>query len=340
MVFLLVGWVGACGGDPPPSAADSPVPVVIREVAAVNRPETVDLSGEAQGLRTAQVGFQLPGVVTSVHFREGDVVRQGDVLAELDARELRLHADVATAQRERAEDELTRLELMYREGGLPESDYRGAETAARIARAQEGLALKKVEDARLLAPMGGVVARRGIEPGEQAGPGVPVFTLVQVDPLWVTVGVPEAEIGRISRGQSLIVTVPALDNATFNGRVVVVGVAADPVSRAYTVKGEVANPDRRLRPGMIVEARIETGQEVSAITVPPDAVVPDIDGVTRVWVFDPDEGRVYSRRVTVGPPLGQEVEIQSGLSEGERILIAGQHRVREGSRVAPSGDAP
>jgi RND family efflux transporter MFP subunit len=285
----------------------------------------VNLSGEAEGVRTARVGFQIPGVVTGVRFREGDLVRQGDVLAELDPRELQFHAEIATAQRERAEDGLSRAALMHREGGLPENDFRDAETAVRMARAQEGLALKKVDDARLLSPFDGVVARRSIQPGEQVGPGVPVFTLVQVDPIWVSVGVPEAEIGRVFRGQELTVTVPALENQRFEGRLVVVGVAADPVSRTYNVKGEVRNPDRRLRPGMIVEARIQTSDEASVITVPADAVVPDIDGVTRVWVYHPDEGRVYSRRVTVGALVDQEVEILAGLTVGDQVVVVAEH---------------
>jgi RND family efflux transporter MFP subunit len=165
----------------------------------------------------------------------------------------------------------------------------------------------------------------------------------------VQVGVPEAEIGRVAVGQTATLTVPALGDRSFQGRVHLVGIAADPASRTYTVKIQVANPDRALRPGMIAEVRIQSDEVVRALTVPGEAIVRDADGVTRVYVYFPDEERVHARRVEPGSVFGREVEIREGLEEGELVVVGGQHRVREGSLVsaqrqeaeaagAPSGD--
>ncbi|HEM45443.1 MAG TPA: efflux RND transporter periplasmic adaptor subunit, partial [Alphaproteobacteria bacterium] len=254
----LGGLLTGCGGDETLEGAEAQVvPVVVRAVAKVDRPDYLALSGDVVGWRTVNVGFLVPGVVDSVGPSEGDEIGSGDLLAALDRTEYRLNVEMAEAQRERAEDEHARAEAMFQENAIPENDYHKAVTALRMATAQAEVARKKLDDARLTAPMSGVVARRGIQPGEQAGPGLPVFTLVQVDRVQVQVGVPEAEIGRVAVGQRATLTVPALDDASFEGRVHVVGIAADPASRTYTTKIAVPNPRRLLRPGMIAEVRIE-----------------------------------------------------------------------------------
>lgn len=331
----------ACGPeDPLEGAADEAVPVLVREATVLERSEYVALSGDVEARRTANVGFLVPGVASSVGPSEGDPVTLGQVLAELDPTEYRLNLELTTAQREQAEDEHARAEMVFAEEGVSESDFRKAQTAVRMALAQEALAEKKLADTRLEAPISGIVAYRGIQVGEQGGPGQPVFTIVQVDPARVRVGVPEVDIGRVSVGQRAVVTIPALDGATFEGRVRLVGIAADPASRTYTAKVEVSNPDRVLRPGMIAEVRIDTDDMVRTVTVPGEAIVRDADGVTHLFVYFPEEERVHRRRVEVGTAYGTEVEIEEGLEGGEMVVIGGQNRIREGSTVAARLEEP
>jgi RND family efflux transporter MFP subunit len=149
----------------------------------------------------------------------------------------------------------------------------------------------------------------------------------------VRAGVPEAEIGRIRMGQSAEIRVPALPNQKFEGRVKLIGVAADPMSRTYTVKITVPNPGRLLRPGMIAEARIQQDRKINALTIPASAIVRDADGATQVFVYQAAEKRVHARRISVGTVYGKEVEVTSGLTGSDMIVIGGQHRVREGSQV-------
>jgi len=335
--LLLAPLLSGCGNeDALQGAAAQPVPVLVQEVTYLERPEYVALSGDVEPRRSAHVGFLVGGVVSSVGPSEGDAVQAGDLLAELDSTEYRLNLDMAAAQRARAQDAHRRAEIVYAEDGLPESDFHEAQTALQVARAQEGLARKKLTDTRLTAPISGVVAMRGIQPGEQAGPGRPVFTIVQVTPAQVSVGVPEADIGRVAVGQRAEVTVPALEGARFEGRVRLVGIAADPASRTYSVKVELPNPERRLRPGMIAEVRIDTDDLINTVTIPGEAVVRDADGVTHVFVYFPEEERVHRRRVEVGSAYGNEVEIEEGLEGDEMVVVGGQTRVREGSRVSAS----
>ncbi len=217
--------------------------------------------------------------------------------------------------------------------GARQEDRAAAKAAVEQAEAAERVARKKLADTRLVATAPGTVARRGVDPGEVAAAGFPVFTIVDLATAHVRVAVPESDIGLVRAGQPATVFIPALPGEQFTGRVDLVGAAADPASRAFSVKIAVPNPRRLLRAGMIAEARIQSDVEVDAITLPVDAVVRDPQGATLVFVYSPAQHRVYGRRVELGPVRGREVEIQAGLSADEPVVVAGQHQVREGMRV-------
>ena len=215
----------------------------------------------------------------------------------------------------------------------PDMDH--LETGARQSAAAAELTRKRLADTRLGSPISGVIARRAIEVGATVAPGQPVFTIVDLDPVRVRVGVPEAEIGHIIEGAAATVRLSALDTS-FAGRVSLIGVLADPATRSYTVEISVPNPSRRLRAGMVAEATISNGQTRSAIVVPATAVVVHdggTNGSTSVYVLDQDGARVHARRVTTGSVHGDSLEITSGIAADEQIVVAGQQRLRDGARV-------
>ncbi len=226
-----------------------------------------------------------------------------------------------------------RERLSLAQEGARSEDRSAAQEALRGALAQEEIAKKAVADTKLFAPIAGIIARRDVEPGEMAAAGRPVFVIMNLNPANVRAGVPEAEVGRIRAGQKAIVQMPSLGERTFEGRVETTGIAADPASRTYTVKLTVANPSLELRAGMITEARIQSDGKVKAMTVPPQAIVRDPQGVTFVYVYFPDKRRVFRRRVDAGTVYEREIEITRGLTGGESIVVAGQQLLSEGAMV-------
>jgi RND family efflux transporter MFP subunit len=172
---------------------------------------------------------------------------------------------------------------------------------------------------------------RHIDVGDTVAAGMPVISVLDLNPVKVRVAIPESEIGNVQEGASATVTIPSLDQKQFEGKVESVGVAADPASRTYTAKIAVPNPERLLRAGMVSEARIYSSSMLNAITVPGDAIVRDPKGVTHVYVYSPSQRRVYARRVDVGELIGDEVEVLSGLTGDEQVVVAGEQNVREGS---------
>lgn len=238
--------------------------------------------------------------------------------------------------------DFTKVEAAYRaakaqyemaQNGTRTEDRAAAGAALAQAEAQVGLNRKRVADTRLTSPIAGMVARRSIDPGEMVGAGTPVFSIVNLNPARVRVGIPEGDIGRIRVGQRAAISIPALGGTAFSGAVEVVGVSADPNSRTFTAKLIVPNAELLLKAGMIAEASIEARGTVDVIAIPGEAIVHDPQGSTLVYTYYPDKKRVYARRVETGIVRGRGVEIDSGLSGDESIVVAGQHRVREGSLV-------
>ncbi len=310
------------------------VPVVIQTVTSSTRAWSTTASGIVQPNTTVDVAFEVPGKVVMVGPDEGQSVRAGQAIAALDPTDYRFAVEQASSQADRAARDRDRNQPLLASGGIAPADMDHLESGARQSAAGADLAKKKLADTRLTSPISGIIARRAIEVGATVSPGQPVFTIVDLDPVRVRVGVPEGDVGHVTEGAAATVRIPALD-ASFAGRVSLIGVAADAATRSYTVEIKVPNPARRLRAGMVAEAMIETRQKVSAMMVPAAAVLHDggVNGTTIVYVLDRDATRVHARRVTTGVARGDSLEITSGISAGDQVVVAGQQRVRDGARV-------
>lgn len=222
--------------------------------------------------------------------------------------------------------------------GTRKEDVAAAHALAQGAQAQVNESRKRLSETRLLAPIDGFVAMRRIDPGEAVGVGMPVITVMRIDPVKVRVGIPEAEIGKVKAGAQAVISIPSLGGTEFKGKVELVGVAAEPTSRTYGVKIVVPNPKRELRAGMVAEARIEGSGTVDALTIPGEAFMRDAQGASMVYVYFPERGRVYARRAQAGTPTGKELEVR-GLNGSELVVVGGQQNLREGAPVQVAGEA-
>lgn len=266
---------------------------------------------------------------------------------------------------ERARDEYHRMKSLYDSKSLAPNDFRKFEATYQAAgqqyaqaqaggqkedRAQtraiynqalaaERIARKHLEDATLHAPLSGFISSRSIQVGEIASPGRAVFQIIELDPVEISVGVPETDISLVRLGQTAAVQVPALPGAPFEGTVRLINVVADPTTRTYMVRIRVPNPKRLLRVGMIAEAQIRSDRVLDAMTLPGESLVHDPQGATIVFVYLPGQKRVYARRVETGTVYGRAIQIKSGLTGDESIVLAGQERLRDGVAVMAAPEA-
>jgi multidrug efflux pump subunit AcrA (membrane-fusion protein) len=372
-------------------AADQPVPVRLRSPNHVHEPVSVSASGAVEANVTALTAFQVGGRVARVYVEEGQMVKQGQILAELDPSDYRNAYDAAAGQAatadasalkaknglrsqemeqaridfERTQDEYQRLKYLYDHQSLAANDYHKIEAAyqaaqqrydmarqgtrgedkqaargqANAANAQMSEAKKHLNDCQLRAPITGFIGMRRVNVGDTVATGTPVFSVLDLDPAKVRVGIPEAEIGNVHQGARAVVTIPSLNGQSFEGKVEAVGVSADPVSRTFTTKIAIPNPSHQLRAGMVSESRVIGTTMVDALTVPASSVVRDTRGFSLVYVFDGARKRVFARRVDLGTLIGNEVEIKSGLQLTDQIVVAGEQNVHEGAVVSTAGGA-
>ena len=349
-VFILGISLSACTRERQKTESNGEaVPVTVGRVQKVQDLETISVSGVVSTPNSpAQLCFLVSGKVLSVGLREGEYVKKGQVLASIDPTDYRLalaaaraQADQARVGYERAEDEFKRMKMLYDSKSLAPNDFQKYKASYDSARQQyeqavasEKLSRKHLTDGTLRAPTSGYIAKRSIEPGDTASPGRVAFEIVQIDPIEVNVGVPETDVRLVKIGQKADITVPALPGKSFLGTVRVINVSADPNTRTYMTRISVANREHELRVGMVAEATILGNRTIAMATLPGDAVVCDPQGATQVYVYYPDQKRVYTKRVEIGTAVNRNVEIKSGLSGNELIVLAGQTKLRNGLTVS------
>ncbi len=323
--------LASCGGGAP-ETAPAPIKVQLLQTSSAAAGEELRYAATIEAGNTVPLAFSVPGTIREVRVQEGDRVRQGEVLAALDAREYTNALAIADAGLEQAEDMFRRLDELHKKGSLPDKDHIDMRTKLAQAKANRDINAKRVEDSRITSPINGVITSRAVEAGAMAAPGMPAFTVVRTDQMDARITVPESEVGRIRAGMDVQVHVPTLDTV-IHGTVLLVNPKADDLSRTYAVKVRLQNANGRLLPGMLAEASIATGTHRSMVSVPANVVVRDPEGITYVFV-DGGNGQAVRKRITLGRLHGDNlVEATSGLVAGDRVITAGHTRLKDGSPI-------
>ena len=352
LVLILFVLTSCSQGKNAEQPSAKPTPVKTGKVRHVEEREFVSVSGTVVTPDApVPVAFLVSGKVIEVVPREGDYVEKGQFLAAIDPLDYKLSLQAVSAQAgqakvalDRSKDEYARMKFLYDSKSLAGNDFEKYKAAYLSAKQQvdqaianERLAQKRLSDASLYAPAAGFISKRAIEPGQTASSGNPVFEIVKLDPVEINVGVPETDIHLVRVGQSASVTIPALPTESFEGKVRVINVSADPNTRTYMTRIVVPNPAHILRVGMVAEARIEADRTVHLMTLPVETILRDPQGATIVFVYYPEQQRVYAKRVETGVVYGREIAIKSGLSGDEAVVFAGQERLRDGTVVSLTG---
>ncbi|MBP5569799.1 MAG: efflux RND transporter periplasmic adaptor subunit, partial [Prevotella sp.] len=212
----------------------------------------------------AVVSFNVLGTVTRIYADEGQMVKKGQPLAQVDGHNVRQSYEMAASTLRQAEDAHKRLSELYKRGTLPEIKMVEMETELSKARAAEQISRKSLNDIVLKAPFSGYIAKRMVNEGAAATPGFGAFKLVKIDQVKVKLSVPENEIGQIRVGQQIAFTVPALNNRQYLGRVSTKGVEASFMSHSYDVKLLVSNARHELLPGMVCSAVLQTSSNLGS----------------------------------------------------------------------------
>ncbi|HEX3072361.1 MAG TPA: efflux RND transporter periplasmic adaptor subunit, partial [Ignavibacteriales bacterium] len=290
-------------------------------------------SGTIEETESVALGFAVPGTVSRVYVNEGDFVRKGQLLAELNSETLSNSYQMAEASYKQAQDAYSRLEPMHKNGNLPEIKFVEIQTGLQQAKSAAAIAKKNLNDCKLYATMEGYIGRRSVDPGMTALPGIASITVVKISKVYADVSVPENEIAFIEKGQKGSITISALKNASFTGTVEEVGVMADPLAHTYKIKILIPNEDKKIKPGMICNVSLASKDNPSGVVVPNQAILVDENGKNYVYTIDASAREAAKKFVRTGELLNNGIEIIEGLNENEIVAITGQQKLLDKSLV-------
>ena len=330
--------------------------VTLEIVKSASMPELLDVVGSVRARTSAVVSTRIPGSISVLRVREGDRVKKGQVLAQLDAQENQANAALATAaidearrsldealsRKKLADTTFDRYQKLYNEQAISRQEFdvrqtekdmawQGAARAeSRLRQAQEGAkAASAISDyTRIIAPISGIIASKQADLGATVFPGQPLMTIEDEGTYQLELALPEGVATKVKPGSPLLVTIDAIGSA-FAARIAEIVPTADPASRTFTAK--IALNQSGLKSGMFGRGSISLSTAVKGITVPKKAAV-ERGALTYVWALD-KENIARMRIVKVGRQAGERVEILSGLSEGDRVIATGVEKVTEGARV-------
>lgn len=315
----------------------SPVRVKVMKVALSEQKTSGRFSGTVEEAAGTPLSFSVMGTVNAVSFRLGNRVEKGQLLASLDATSVRSSYDAAKAALVQAEDAYRRMKELHGKGSLPEIKWVEAQSKLQQARSMEEMARKNLKDYKLYAPFSGVIADKSVEVGQNVIPGMAVGKLLGVSRLKVKISMPESEIASVSLHQKAEIVVPALGSRRFSGMVSEKGIMADPFSRSYEVKIDVADAGGDLMPGMVTEVRLAGADGGTAVIVP--ARIVQLDEKNRSFVWIDNNGVAEKRVISCGDFAGDGVVITSGLKVDDRIIVEGQQKVCNGTKITADEEA-
>jgi len=305
------------------------LPTVSVTVAArQNINESYHDIGTVHESQSLSLSFQSAGQITAVRASEGDFVRKGQILAEIDKSTLESSYAAASATLRQAQDAYDRLEKLHNSSSITEIQWMDIQSKLTSAKSMEQIAKNALKNAELKAPSSGLIASRNVEPGEVATPGIRAFLLVDIDYVNVVFPVSDAVIANVRVGDEVEMT---SDIGPLTGKVTGKGVKDDIVSHTYDVKVSVKNPEHRLLPGMICRTDFSSKESESQLVIPQSAVQLDFDNSRYVWCIVDDAAVL--KHITTGKAVGQGVVVTDGLSEGDRVVVKGMQKISEGTKV-------
>ncbi|MCB9497315.1 MAG: efflux RND transporter periplasmic adaptor subunit [Fibrobacteria bacterium] len=260
----------------------------------------------------------------------GTRVRAGQGLCDIESDRYRAQLDAARSSMDATQAAMEVARKNVEAGSLGKAALDAASAQFHAAKAQFLGAQKQYEDSRCQAPFSGVVASRMVNRWQAVGPGTPTLRIVRNDRLEATFAVPETESGLLKKGLDAEFHLIESPDAPYKGTVSSVDLAADTRNRVVSARVVLTNKDGNLRPGLAGKVRILRQEVREAVVVPSWALLRREGGVFAMVAQD---GKAQERKLELGPSSGDSVQVLSGLSIGDDLVVRGAFRLSDGTRI-------
>ncbi len=318
------------------AAAGGGAPVQVITAAAQRRTINIDIEaiGTANANEAVSVTSKTSNIVTAIHFSDGQAVKAGDVLVELDREQMTAELAATTAAFEESRSQFNRAREMLQTQAVSKAQYEQLEATMKANEARVAAARSRLSDTYIRAPFSGRVGLRRVSLGTLISPGTVVTTLDDTSSIKVDFSVPDLYVGELRAGQAVSARTTAYPGRRFTGRVVSVDSRVDPITRSVTVRGVVPNGDAALKPGMFLTVDLSQDRH-PAVVIPEEALVPE---QARQFVYVIEGEAVAKREVSLGRREPGFVEITNGIETGERVVIEGTLKLRDGAAIREVGE--
>ena len=336
ITLAIIVLAAACAGCKPKDAGtaapatgmmEETVPIVFVQTAAKEEiPQDAVYASSVQANAVNNIVPQSGNRIQKINVEIGDFVSQGQILAEMD----KVQLEQAELKLKNDEAELERVRQLLEEGGISQSDFDQLQLAFNVSKSS----FKNLQDNTILrSPISGVVSARNYDRGDMYAMGQPIFTVQQITPVKILVGVSESDYTRVKKGDKANVTVDALPGKEYSGTVIRLYPTMDAATHTFMAEVQVRNEKRELRPGMYARVSLDFGSTQN-IAIPDAAIVKQQgSGQRSVYILDRDTETVALRNVELGRHFDGKYEIVSGIEEGEEVVVKGQTALKSGIKV-------
>lgn len=308
-------------------------PAVVTQSPEVKKfAQEVEALGTVRANESVDITAKVADRIAAIRFKEGQQVRKGELLIELDNAEARADLAAAQAAYSDSSSQYKRSQELFQTRALSEAQLEQLQATLLANEARVAAARSRLNDRLIAAPFAGRVGLRNVSLGGLVSPGQVITTLDDLSVVKLDFSVPEVFLSALKSGLPVTASSSAYPESQFSGRVVSVGTRVDPSTRSVAIRAVIDNRDGRLRPGMFMTVNLVRAER-EALMLPERAIVPENE---RHFVFVVEDGRAMKREVVVGRRRPGEVEILEGITILDQVIVDGTLNVRDGLPVRPS----
>jgi len=325
ILFALgVLLLGACSsGKQKEAAVTADVLVKIEEIGKQMVPQETEFSGNIEPFVKNNISSAAAQRVEKIYAEVGSRVRKGQLLVQME----NTNYSQAKTQLENLKLDLSRIEALYKSGGIAAQQYDQMKTQVSVA--EQSIA-NLDKNTKLLSPIDGVVTQRNFDNGDLAT-GMPILVVMQIQPVKILVNISEEFFPQVKVGTPVQIKVDVYEGKTYPGKVSLIYPTIDPGTRTFQAQVSIANGNSEIRPGMYATAKVSFGTK-EKVVVSDKAVIKQA-GTNDKYVYVLDGDVVTYTKVLLGKRVGSIYEVRSGLEAGQKVVVAGQTRLNDKSKV-------
>lgn len=325
-MLAAVALMTGCGGNKKTAVVEETMRIGVRVEKAVSRQidDRAEFTSNIEAYKSNNIAPSMPLRIDRILVEVGQTVTRGQLLVQMDP----ANYNQVAVQLANLEADYNRLNKVFAAGGISKQTLDQTATQLEVMRTQSDNLLANI---RLLSPIDGVVTARNYDPGDMYNGAVPILTVMQIQTLKVTLSLSERFFPNVRPGMGAEIRVDMFPDKVYEGKISLIYPAIDPATRTFMIEISIPNANKELRPGMFSRTTINFGKK-QGIMVKDIAIQRQL-GTNERFVFIEVDGKAERRVVTTGIQIGAEVEILSGLNEGDMVITEGVSRLMQGTEV-------